>query len=132
MVNCDRATRIERFIASEIKKSKCNILAVQRAYDGYCILKAKWPQIPILRTRRPIRLQKILDTPVRSAGKVWDGDLEALPDVDVLTVAQLQQVIRFYKIRQAEKVIRVSGNKAQLTERARTLIQRYGALLQDN
>ena len=129
-MNCNRATRIERFIASEIKKSKCTILAVQRAYDGYCILKAKWPQIT--RLRRTGRLQKILDTPVRSAGEVWDGDLEALPDVDVLTVAQLKQVIRFYKIRQAEKGIVLRGNKAQLAERARTLIQRYGALLQDN
>ena len=43
--NYNRAIRIKKFIVSELKKSKCDIIPVQRAYDGYCILRNKWPQL---------------------------------------------------------------------------------------
>ena len=127
-VNFHRARHIKNFIASEIKKSTCHVISVQRAYDGYCFLQRKWPQLQTLRVTQ--RLRKILDTQARGIGKVWDGDIAALPDVERLSTAQLKEVIRFYKIRNVEKGIHLKGRKAELTERARTLIQRYGTLLQ--
>ena len=106
-------------------------MTVQRAYDGYCLLQRGWPQ-HIRNLRVTARLQEILDTTPRSTGKVWDGDLATLPDVHLLNMEQLKEVIRFYKIRQVEKGIVLKGNKVQLVQRASTLIQRYGAISQDN
>ena len=130
-VNRRRALRIKQFITSEIKKETCNVMTVQRAYDGYCLLQRGWPQ-HIRNLRVTARLQEILDTTPRSTGKVWDGDLATLPDVHLLNMEQLKEVIRFYKIRQVEKGIVLKGNKVQLVQRASTLIQRYGAISQDN
>ena len=127
-VNYHRALHIKNFIASEIKKPKCQVISVQRAYDGYCFLKRKWPQLQTLRVTQ--RLRKILATPARGTGKVWDGDIATLPDVERLSIVQLKEVIRFYKIHNVEKGIHLKGRKAELRYRVRTLIQRYGTLLQ--
>ena len=97
-VNKLRARRIKRYIRAEIKKPKCNIITVQRAYDGYSLLKQRWPRLPTLRVTPQLR--DILNTSTERKGKVWDGDLEDLPDVTTLTVDKLKEILRFCQIRQ--------------------------------
>ena len=125
-----RARRIKRYIRDEIKKPKCNIITVQRAYDGYSLLKQRWPRLPTLRVTSQLR--DILNTSTERKGKVWDGDLEDLPDVTTLTKSKLKEILRFYQIRQVEPDITLKGNKAETMHRAQALIQRYGVLFQEN